>query len=254
MGRSGKTFKIKMKIILSISLILVSATSYVQSDGHGHHGHHGHHDHQDYRPYYAYERQSSGYDAPAPEPSYGAPAPAPSYGAPAPEPSYDAPAPSYDTPSTGYGAAPTGYGEEDSFPDLTPFLTLSLVILGLSLLFPAIVTITDVNSDTDNTDGMVAMDGGKRKRRYADEDQASRTNFVGRSIEIYNHLNAALEPVDKNCVKKITCEVGSLARDAGLTQNAVFRLAGGFIPYKYKTYYKHFVYGGNCHKIKCGEF
>ena len=69
----------------------------------------------------------------------------------------------------GYGAAPTGYGEEDSFPDLTPFLTLSLVILGLSLLFPAIVTITDVNSDTDNTDGMVAMDGGKRKRRYADE-------------------------------------------------------------------------------------
>lgn len=256
-----------MKIILSISLILVSATSYVQSDGHGHHGHHGHHDHQDYRPYYAYERQSSGYDAPAPEPSYGAPAPsydapapAPSYGAPAaaPEPSYGAPAPSYDTPSTGYdspstgyGAQPTGYGEEESFPDLTPFLTLSLVILGLSLLFPAIVTITDVNSDTDNTDGMVAMN---RKRRYADEDQASRTNFVGRSIEIYNHLNAALEPVDKNCVEKITCEVGSLARDAGLTQNAIFRLAGGFIPYKYKTYYKHFVYGDNCHKIKCGEF
>ena len=54
-------------------------------------------------------------------------------------------------------------------------------------------------------------------------DQASRTNFVGRSIEIYNHLNAALEPVDKNCVEKITCEVGSLARDAGLTQNAIFR-------------------------------
>merc|ERR1711971_1029720 len=229
-----KTFKIKMKIILSISLILVSATSYVQSDGHGHHGHHGHQDHHDYRPYYAYERQSPGYDAPAP--------------------SYDTPSTGYDSPSTGYGAAPTGYGEEDSFPDLTPFLTLSLVILGLSLLFPAIVTITDVNSDTDNTDGMVAMDGGKRKRRYADEDHASRTNFVGRSIEIYNHLNAALEPVDKNCVEKITCEVGSLARDAGLTQNAVFRLAGGFIPYKYKTYYKHFVYGDNCHKIKCGEF
>ena len=54
-------------------------------------------------------------------------------------------------------------------------------------------------------------------------DQASRTNFLGRSIEIYNHLNAALKPVDKNCVEKITCEVGSLARDAGLTQNAIFR-------------------------------
>lgn len=249
-----------MKIILSISLILVSATSYVQSDGHGHHGHHGHQHNQDYRPYYAYERQSSGYDAPAPEPSYGAPAPSYDAPAPAPEPSYGAPAPSYDTPSTGYdspstgyGAEPTGYGEEDSFPDLTPFLSLSLVILGLSLLFPAIVTITDINSNTDTNTGMVAMNGG-RKRRYADEDQASRTNFVGRSIEIYNHLNAALEPVDKNCVEKITCEVGSLARDAGLTQNVIFRLAGGFIPYKYKTYYKHFVYGDNCHKIKCGEF
>ena len=75
----------------------------------------------------------------------------------------------------GYGAQPTGYGEEESFPDLTPFLTLSLVILGLSLLFPAIVTITDVNSDTDNTDGMVAMDG-KRKRRYADEGNTKSIN------------------------------------------------------------------------------
>ena len=46
----------------------------------------------------------------------------------------------------------------------------------MSLLFPAIVTITDVNSDTDNTDGMVAMDGGKRKRRYADEGNKKSIN------------------------------------------------------------------------------
>ena len=93
-----------------ISLIVVSATSYVKSDGHGHHGHR----HNGYRPYYAYERDSTGH---APEPSYGAPAPsydapapAPSYGAPAaaPEPSYGAPAPSYDTPSTGYDSPSTG--------------------------------------------------------------------------------------------------------------------------------------------------
>ena len=59
---------------------------------------------------------------------------------------------------------------------MTPFLTLSLVILGLSLLFPAIVTITDVNTDTDNTDGMIAMDDGKRKRRYADEGNKKSIN------------------------------------------------------------------------------
>ena len=40
----------------------------------------------------------------------------------------------------------------------------------------------------------------------------------------------------------------------GLTKIFLYRLAGGFIPYKYKTYYKHFVYGDHCHKIKCGEF
>jgi hypothetical protein len=75
----------------------------------------------------------------------------------------------------GYGPAPTGYGEEDSFPDLTPFLALSLVILGLSLLFPAIITITDINSPTDDTNGMVAMNGG-RKRRYADEGNKKSIN------------------------------------------------------------------------------
>ena len=68
---------------------------------------------------------------------------------------------------------------------MTPFLTLSLVILGLSLLFPAIVTITDVNSDTDNTDGMVAMDGGKRKRRYADEGKKTPINCA---YFVYNVL------------------------------------------------------------------
>ena len=51
-------------------------------------------------------------------------------------------------------------------------------------------------------------------------DQTSRSNLVGRSIEIYSHLNAALKPLDPKCVEKITCEVGSLASDAGLTQNS----------------------------------
>ena len=44
-----------------------------------------------------------------------------------------------------------------------------------------------------------------------------------RALEIYDHLNAALEPVDKNCVEKIICEVGALAGDVGLTQNPILR-------------------------------
>ena len=49
-----------------------------------------------------------------------------------------------------------------------------------------------------------------------------RTTFE-RAIEIYDHLNAALEPVDKRCVEKIVCEVGALAGDVGLTQNPLLR-------------------------------
>ena len=84
--------------------------------------------------------------------------------------------------------------------DLSPFIAMALVVLGLSLLFPEIVTINDV-----------------RRKRSAAED------FVGRSTEIYDHLNAALEPVDRGCMEKITCEAGILAADAGYTSNPVLR-------------------------------
>ena len=114
-------------------MIVVSATSYVKSDGHGHHGHR----HNGYRPYYAYERDSTGH---APEPSYGAPAPsygapAPSYDAPAPSygapaPSYDAPAPSYDTPSTGYDTPSTGY---DTPSTGTFFSLINIIVLNIGL-------------------------------------------------------------------------------------------------------------------------
>ena len=32
------------------------------------------------------------------------------------------------------------------------------------------------------------------------------------------------------------------------------RLAGGFVPSKYKAYYKQFASGKDCQKIKCGTF
>ena len=85
--------------------------------------------------------------------------------------------------------------------DLSPFIAMALVILGLSLLFPEIVTINDV----------------RRRKRSDTED------FVGRSTDIYDHLNAALEPVDRGCMEKITCEAGVLAADAGYTSNPVIR-------------------------------
>ena len=90
--------------------------------------------------------------APAPADGYGAPAA--SYGAPAPAASYGAPAQSYSAPSTGYGqeASYGGYEEEDDF-DLTVIIIPILILVGLSLLFP----------------GIVSVDVDRRKREALDE-------------------------------------------------------------------------------------
>ena len=39
-----------------------------------------------------------------------------------------------------------------------------------------------------------------------------------------------------------------------LTIPFIYRLASGFVPSKYKTYYKQFTNGKDCAKIKCGTF
>jgi len=147
-----------------------------------------------------------------------------------PEPSYGPPEPSYE-PAPSYESAPA-----EPLPDLTPFIVAILVIVGLSLLFPTNVRINNVG----------------RKKRYAEE--IARSDFVGRSAEIYDHLNMALEPIDRNCMEKITCEVGGLAYDAGLTSHPFLKLVVPFVPGKYEKYVKHFMYANNCHKIKCSAY
>ncbi len=124
------------KIFLGLLAIsAASAANIVKRDGdhgHGHGGGGGGGGHA--------AAPSDGYGAPAQ--SYGAPAqsygaPAQSYGAPAP--SYGAPAPSYSAPSSGYGEV-QGYEEEGGF-DLTVIIIPLLILLGLSLLFPGIVSV-----------------------------------------------------------------------------------------------------------------
>ena len=80
-----------------------------------------------------------------------------------------------------------------------------LTLVGISLLFPLNVRVNSGN----------LVNG--RKKRYAEE--IARADFVGRTTEIYDHLNMALEPIDRRCIEKITCEVGGLAYDAGVTSH-----------------------------------
>ena len=105
--------------------------------------------------------------------SYGAPAAAaPSYDAPAPSydapaASYDAPADGYDAPSSGYGDV-SGYGAEEEDIDLSFILYFSLIIIGLSLLFPSITELTDVNTTGENTDGNIILGRKRRQAEYGE--------------------------------------------------------------------------------------
>jgi len=165
--------------------------------------------------------------APAPADGYGAADPPATYGAP--EPVYEEP--SYAAPQTGYGVS---YEEETPF-DLTTLIIPILVIAGLSLLFPTVTTVPVAPP---------AANGGRKKRGTdASSDVIERVN------EIYTAVVQSEE-----CMEKIACEVGALAGDVGLTQSPALKLAEGFMPSKYKTYYKQFVAGKDCHKIKCGTF
>jgi hypothetical protein len=75
------------------------------------------------------------------------------------------------------------------------------------------------------------------------------SDVVGRVNDIYSAVVQSEE-----CMERIACEIGGLAADVGLTQSPAVKLAGGFVPSKYKNYYKQFASGKDCQKIKCGTF
>merc|ERR1712088_807428 len=146
---------------------------------------------------------------------------------------YGAPPATYEEPAASYGAPAPSYGyEEEPLPDLTPIIVGILVLTGLSLLFPTFVSLATV-----------------RRKRHAEDEHDTQTDVIERVNEIYTAVVQSEE-----CMEKIACEVGALTGDVGLTQSPALKLAGGFVPSKYKAYYKQFTAGKDCHKIKCGTF
>jgi hypothetical protein len=172
---------------------------------------------------------AGGHHEHAPVESSGYGAPAVSYEEPAA--SYGAPADSYGAPADSYGAS-VGYEEDVGLPDLTPIIVGILVLTGLSLLFPTFVSLSSV-----------------RRKRDADDDVNPMNDVVERVNDIYGAVVQSEE-----CLERIACEIGGLANDVGLTQSPVTKIAAGFVPTKYKAYYKQFQSGKNCQKIKCGTF
>lgn len=78
------------------------------------------------------------------------------------------------------------------------------------------------------------------------EDPAS--NLVERVGDIYR---AVVESED--CMERIACQLGGIAADAGLNRDMA-KMAGSFMPKKYKKMMNTFNSGKDCHKIKCGAF
>jgi len=177
---------------------------------------------------------ASGYGAPAA--SYGAPAPATGYGAPAdgygapdtgygaPDTGYGAPADGYDAPAETYDAAPAyGAQEADLGPGILPFVAVILAIIGLSLLFPAVVNI-------------------ERKKRSLAEESNPVYDLAERVQDMYSAVLRSEE-----CMEKIVCELGGMAKDI----TPMTGLVEPFVPARYTNYYKTFKAGKDCHKIKC---
>merc|ERR1712121_476965 len=150
------------------------------------------------------------------------------YGAPE-APAYSAPEESYGA-SEGSYSAPSYSAPAETGLDLTTLIIPLLALVGLFLLFPTYVTLTSV-----------------RRKREAGEEPTE-TKLVERLQDMYL---AVIE--SEECVERIACEVGGIARDAGLDENLV-TAASYMVPSKYSKYAKQFASSRKCEEIKCGSF
>lgn len=133
--------------------------------------------------------------------------------------------------SSGYGNSvySSGYGAvEEEGIDLSMLLIPVLIIAGLALLFPAVVTVE------------------VRKKRNA-EDEVSGNSLVERIQDIYSSVLQSEE-----CMERVACEVGGIVSEAGVSSN-IMRAAEPFVSKKYSKLMKQFSAGKDCHKIKCGS-
>jgi hypothetical protein len=127
-------------------------------------------------------------------------------------------------------AAPAGF-------DMTMLIVPFIALLGLFLLFPTYITLDTV----------------RRKRSVVEEEDDVMSsglvaNMVDRIQDIYGSVIESEE-----CLERIACQIGGLARDAGLSSSMS---TGALLmaPTKYRKYAKQFAKPQNCEKIKCHAF
>jgi len=125
--------------------------------------------------------------------------------------------------------APAGF-------DMTMLIIPFIALIGLFLLFPTYIT----------------LDSVRRKRSVGDPEDIGvnseggiLANMVDRIQDIYGSLIESEE-----CLERIACQIGGLARDAGMS-SSISTGALLLAPTKYKKFAKQFARSQNCEKIKC---
>merc|ERR1711884_66614 len=150
------------------------------------------------------------------------------YGAPEPD-TYGTPAESYGAPVESYGVSAPSYGAAETGLDLTTIIIPLLALLGLFLLFPTYVTLTNV----------------RRKREALDTD--TEVSAVERMMDMYQAIIESEE-----CLERVACDVGGLASEAGL-DTSLANLGSMMVSNEYSKLMKSFAKAKDCHKIKCGN-
>merc|ERR1712072_1625111 len=137
----------------------------------------------------------------------------------APPAAYEPPAAEYGAPAPSYEAPADSYGVSYGGYEEETLPDLTPIIVGILVLTGLSLLFPTFVSLTT-----------VRRKRHAEDDVNPMTEVVGRVNDIYS------------------------AAVVGLTQSPAIKLAGGFVPSKYKNYYKQFTSGKDCQKIKCGTF
>ena len=180
------------------------------------------------------------------------------YGAPEPD-TYGAPAESYGAPVESYGVSAPSYGAAETGLDLTTIIIPLLALLGLFLLFPTYVTLTNVRRKREALDTETEVSAVERMMDMYQVNTIHR--MLDGNLELGRYCshcpnvdNPTLQAIieSEECLERVACDVGGLASEAGL-DTSLANLGSMMVSNKYSKLMKSFAKAKDCHKIKCGN-
>merc|ERR1739838_486361 len=138
------------------------------------------------------------------------------YGAPEPD-TYGAPAETYGAPAESYGVTAPEYGAAETGLDLTTIIIPLLALLGLFLLFPTYVTLTNVRRKREALDTEAEVSAVERMMDMYQVNTIHR--MLDGNLELGRYCshcpdvdNPTLQAIieSEECLERVACDVGGL--------------------------------------------